>query len=79
MIRCLRCGATGEWIEGRVPVRARDDEVRELRALLVDIDKSGLLTHAWKCHKVIDMLPCDCECDALQDRINAATAAKEEP
>lgn len=29
--RCLRCNADSSWIEGRVPVRARDEEIRELR------------------------------------------------
>lgn len=52
------------------------DEIERLRALLVDIDKSDRLEHAWKCGKVIGMLPCDCGCDELQARINAAT---EEP
>lgn len=31
MIRCGRCGADSSWIVGRVPVKARDEEVRDLR------------------------------------------------
>lgn len=29
---CLRCGADSSWIKGRVPVRPRDEEVRDLRS-----------------------------------------------
>ena len=56
------------------------DEIEKLRALLVDIDKSDLLEHRSECRRHMwNDEKCSCDFNALQERINAATAAKEEP